>query len=335
MAGTKFLLVLLYLFFKSTRSSLLDRNLDVSHEFELFMKNYNRTYQNDAEELELRKKYFAQNLLNLAIYNVTEKAGGAIYGITSFMDWSQEEKKALLLDPKSMPEKNCTWVYKNSRNSSKNDNVDWRDTGAVSDIRNQGQCGSCWAFAATAAVEIQENFWSGRTGSKRVDYSEQYLIDCTDAGSCKGGWPGKALKRIKQKGFVRESEVPYDAHDDQCPPHLHFEFPVNDIWDVTGNVDHILECVDIVGPVTASFKVCDDFFSYKGGVYNRDCKDKAGGHAVTIIGAGTTSAGVDYWLVRNSWGKAWGEQGYFKIKRGVDLCSFESTANFLPIVNIL
>ncbi|CAJ0570618.1 unnamed protein product, partial [Mesorhabditis spiculigera] len=332
MAGAKFLLVLLYLFFKSSRSSLLDRNLDISHEFELFIKNYNRSYENDAEELKIRKKYFAQNLLNLAISNVTEKEGGAIYGITSFMDWSQEEKKAILLDPKSMPEKNCTWVYQNSGNSMKNSNVDWRNTGAVNDVRNQGQCGSCWAFAVTAAVEVQENYWSDRTGSKRIAYSEQYLIDCTDAGSCKGGRPQKALEQIKKKGFVRQSELPYDAKKEECPLHLHFEFPVNGVYEMTGNVDYILDWVENIGPVTATFRVCEDFFSYTGGLYSRDCRS-GGYHAVTIIGYGT-SGGVDYWLARNSWGKSWGEAGYFKIKRGADLCGFESIENLTVMIKM-
>ncbi|CAJ0935849.1 unnamed protein product, partial [Mesorhabditis belari] len=206
---------------------------------------------------------------------------------------------------------------------------DWRTTGAVNPIRDQGQCGACWSFAAVAAIETTSNYVNGRLNTERRSYSEQWLLDCSTRNGCDGGWPSDAIAYVQSRGLARAEADVYVGRETKCPRNTSgLDKPVSGQVDLTGNPIAIQQYILNNGPVTAGFYVCENFMHYTGGVYSTDCSpddpDYLGGHAVAVIGYGTTSNGVDYWLVRNQWGTGWGQAGYFQILRGSDISSFES-----------
>jgi cathepsin L len=210
------------------------------------------------------------------------------------------------------------------------DSFDYRDQGAVNPIKDQGQCGSCWAFSAIGAQESQ---WFLATGSL-LNLSEQNLVDCvaTDYG-CDGGLPSDAYNWvIKSQGgqFELEKDYPYTATDGKCK------------WDsskgtttikgyhkvISGNETDLLVKIWTAGPVSVGIDASSwDFQLYSGGVYDEpDCSTTELDHGVVAIGWGTDN-GKAYWLVRNSWGTDWGISGYIEMSRNKNnQCGIATTA---------
>lgn len=194
---------------------------------------------------------------------------------------------------------------------------DWRNvngTNYVTGIRNQGNCGSCWAFATTAALESNVLIATGAN----TNLSEQILVSCGNAGSCNGGYPTTASSFIRDTGLAAESYYPYTATDGVCATALSgWQAVASRItsWHYVGNttnpsVDQIKSELVTYGPLVTTFDVYSDFYYYSGGVYQYTSGSYQGGHAVLIVGY--DDAG-QYFLVKNSWGTGWGESGYFRI----------------------
>ena len=200
----------------------------------------------------------------------------------------------------------------------------WQDFGVVTPVKNQGKCGSCWTFSTVGCIEAH---YMLKTGQFR-NLSEQQLVDCAgdfDNHGCEGGLPSHAFEYIMYAGgLTDEASYPYMAVDQKCN--------VNAIDPIVavqgGSVNISTSEVDMQvalfenGPVSVAFQVIDGFKNYAGGVYaNSTCKNGTDNvnHAVLAVGYGT-EAGVDYWLIKNSWGAAWGLAGYFKMQRGVNMC---------------
>jgi len=198
-------------------------------------------------------------------------------------------------------------------------------------IRNQEQCGSCWAFAATEA--LSDRLCIASNGKINVVLSPEDLVSCdtTDMG-CNGGYLDHAWAYMQKSGVVLDSCFPYSAGNGQAAPcpsgqtcpgtgtwtkyHAKSNYAVN-------GVSNIMQEIYNNGPVEAGFSVYQDFMSYTGGVYTHKSGSLLGGHAIKILGWGTEN-NVDYWLVANSWGPSWGLQGFFKIKKGSNECGIES-----------
>jgi C1A family cysteine protease len=183
--------------------------------------------------------------------------------------------------------------------------IDWRTRGAVTPVRNEGQCGSSYAFAAVAAVEGAHRIMTGQL----VALSSQQVIDCSHANGnhgCNGGWPEKALAFIQQHGLSAESEYPYTARDGVCRKAT----PVVRItgWHAVAVSDAALVAAVAKQPVVAVVDASGAFQTYHGGVLTK--MGSQANHCVTIVGYGT-----DYWLVKNSWGTSWGESGYARLAR--------------------
>jgi len=222
--------------------------------------------------------------------------------------------------------------------------VDWRDQGVVSGVKDQGRCGSCWTFSTTGALEAHHAITYG--GWRTSELAEQQMLDCAfdfENNGCNGGLPSHAFEYIHFAGGIsREFSYPYRAESSGDNTRCRFDPSVNKSaigaktihsFNVTeGDEESIKRIVATVGPVSVAFQVVDDFRLYKRGIYSsQNCKQGPDdvNHAVLIVGYGQApETGKPYWIVKNSWGTQWGEEGYFRIERGRNMCGIATCASY-------
>jgi C1A family cysteine protease len=193
--------------------------------------------------------------------------------------------------------------------------LDWRNVEGVnyvSPIKNQGSCGSCWAFAVTAAAESQMMI---ATSGLPIDLAEQILVSCPGGGgTCSGGSPSTASTYIRDVGLPLESCFTYTATNNSCSNAcMNWQDNTYRIigWHSARTaVDDIKNALYAYGPVIATMYVYNDFFSYRSGVYSYMTGSYVGAHAVLAVGYDDT---LQAFIVKNSWGSGWGEAGYFMI----------------------
>lgn len=209
---------------------------------------------------------------------------------------------------------------------------EWPD--CVHAIRNQGKCGSCWAFAASEV--LSDRFCIASQGKVNVVLSPEDLVSCDyfDHG-CNGGNPALSWVFLRYFGIVSDECKPYTSGTgdvEKCPLLSHKcntdgveykKYKAGALPQVLNSVEKIKESLVKDGPVETGFMVYEDFMSYKSGIYSHSSGKLLGGHAVKIVGYGVEN-GVEYWIVANSWGNSWGEEGFFRIKQGE--CNFEGMA---------
>jgi len=191
-------------------------------------------------------------------------------------------------------------------------------------IRNQQQCGSCWAFAASEA--LSDRFCIASNGKTNVVFSPEDMVACDryDMG-CNGGWLDKAWTYLATEGIVTDSCMPYTSGSGSvpsCPKSCtgsdeqfkKFKCAAHSVFVATSPAT-IKQQIIAGGPVETGFMVYQDFMNYKTGIYHHTTGGLLGGHAVKIIGWGVEN-GTNYWICANSWDTTWGEQGFFRIKQG-------------------
>ncbi|XP_075402545.1 dipeptidyl peptidase 1 isoform X1 [Tenrec ecaudatus] len=219
---------------------------------------------------------------------------------------------------------------------------DWRNVRGnnfVSPVRNQASCGSCYSFASMGMLEARIRI--ATNNSQTPIFSPQEVVSCSQyAQGCEGGFPYLIAGKYAQDfGVVEEGCFPYRATDSPCKVKADcFRYYSSDYYYVGGFYGGCNEALmkhELVshGPMAVSFEVYDDFLHYRKGIYQhtglRDPFNpfELTNHAVLLVGYGTDIAsGMDYWIVKNSWGNSWGEDGYFRIRRGTDECGIESIA---------
>jgi C1A family cysteine protease len=182
--------------------------------------------------------------------------------------------------------------------------VDWRSY--MNPVRDQGQCGSCWSFAATAALEGR---YAVKHGGAKVQTSEQQMVDCaTGCHGCQGGWSSVALKYVQSAGGAQSrSSYAYTGRQGTCK--FNSGSVVAKVTAVNGVADGASALAG--GPIAVYVQAQGGFMSYGGGIFNGYCGQYD--HAVTAVGWGQSGA-TSYWIIRNSWGTGWGESGHIRVQ---------------------
>ncbi|WOL18315.1 cysteine protease XCP1 [Canna indica] len=298
--------------------------------FESWMAKHSKSYANFEEKLR-RFQIFKDNLEHIDETN--KKQNNYWLGLNEFADMNQDEFKEKYLglntNLQRRRDSSSGFRYENAANLPKS--VDWRKKGAVTHVKNQGQCGSCWAFSTVAAVEGINQIVTGNLTS----LSEQELIDCSSENSgCNGGVMDYAFSYIASTGGLHtEDDYPYLMEEGTCDQ-KRAELSVVTISgyeDVPVNKEESLLKALAHQPVSVAIEASGrDFQFYNGGVYDGHCGSDLD-HGVTAVGYGS-SKGQDYVIVKNSWGPKWGEKGYIRMKRNTGkpqgLCGINKMASY-------
>ncbi|XP_006663940.1 senescence-specific cysteine protease SAG39-like [Oryza brachyantha] len=287
---------------------------------ERWMAQYGREYK-DAAEKARRLEVFRANVAFIETFNAGGKSTYWL-GVNQFADLTGEEFRATMTNKKGFSANGVRastgFRYENVSADALPASVDWRTKGAVTPVKDQAQCGCCWAFSAVAAMEGIVKLSTG----KLISLSEQELVDCDvhgDDHGCEGGEMDGAFQFIVSNGgLTTESNYPYTAADGRCKAALaaNVAASIRGYEDVPANDEAALMKAVAGQPVSVAVDA-SSFQFYQGGVMAGSCGTSLD-HGVTVVGYGTASDGAKYWLVKNSWGTTWGEAGYVRMEKDVD-----------------
>ncbi|KAJ6825793.1 low-temperature-induced cysteine proteinase [Iris pallida] len=300
---------------------LLSSSSSSSHPdlFESWLARHDKRYSSEAEKLS-RRRAFEDNLAFVTAHN-SGGAGSGSYtlGLNAFADLTVAEFRSLRLGLSpaligSRRGENGT-LFRGSDAVSVPDKLDWREKGAVTHVKDQASCGACWAFSSTGAIEGINQI---KTGSL-VSLSEQELIDCdrTYNSGCNGGLMDYAYKWIIQNhGIDSEDDYPYKARESNCLKNKlqNRAVTIDGYTDVLQNNEDAL--LQAVATQPVSVGICGSeraFQLYSKGIFTGPCSTSLD-HAVLIVGYGSQN-GIDYWILKNSWGTGWGMDGYMHMQR--------------------
>ncbi|CAG9319525.1 unnamed protein product [Blepharisma stoltei] len=298
-------------------------------EFNHFLARHNKLYST-AEEYARRFKVFRDNSAFIRIHN--SQAGSWVLKANQFADVSFAEFKSLYLGTKAQA--HYTKRVAEENNVVIPDAIDWREAGAVTKVKNQGICGGCWAFSTTGAVEGAW-FLANHT---LVSLSEQELIDCSRSygnEGCNGGLMDYGFEFVIQNGLTTEKHYKYTGRDGICNQTkvANVSATISGYVDVTPNNSTALLAALTHGPVSVGVQADQAAWQfYGGGVIDKSCGTNLD-HGVLVVGFNRTTVPA-YYIVKNSWGPSWGEDGYIRIaiKEGKGLCGIQMMPSY-PIVN--
>ena len=297
--------------------------------FTSFLSTYNKTYT--PTEFSQRFEIFSDNYAFIENHN--KQNNTFTLGINKFADLTASEYSSYLTLNAYGQTTTCGNFHSHSLTVPTS--IDWRQKGVVTDIKDQGSCGSCWAFGTAAAVE---SAWA-IAGNPLISLSEQQLMDCSSSygnKGCSGGLIDATLGFIVDNGICSLSDYPYQMQDENTCKRCSVVAKISSCEDISsGNQLELKEAVSrqpVVVAVEANRRV---FQFYTSGVLDSTLCGTLLDHAVVVVGYGEEN-GVKYWLVRNSWGTSWGDNGYLKILRSestndVGICGIASVPT-IPVV---
>ncbi|MEW5302247.1 MAG: hypothetical protein WDW36_005049 [Sanguina aurantia] len=307
--------------------------------FKLWAEQHGKTFSDNQDE-ETRFSIWRQAVDFITAHNAAGTSTAQL-GLTAYADLTWEEfsssrlgfdgaahaskrkSKSLAADAAEKPFRYADVVAPAA--------VDWVKQGAVTEVKNQGQCGSCWAFSTTGAIEGANAIHTGQL----VSLSEQELVDCDtskDAG-CGGGLMDYAFEYVIANGGI-DTELDYSYWSGSLGVGLlcnkkkeadRTVVTIDSYEDVPTSEADLKKAVS-KQPIAVGICAGPSLMYYTGGVLDSGCTEL--NHGVLAVGYGTDESGVPYWLVKNSWGGAWGEEGYFRLKYGEGLCGIETAASF-------
>ena len=318
----KFLIVFVF--------ALVASNVDVDtimfQQFQKFIKKYHKRYASINEYL-ARFEVFKRNVMAAFTENASYQTG-----ITKFSDLTQQEfaKTYLNLNYDAMAVANFNPYVVQVKNAAP-DAWDWREKGYVSPVKDQGSCGSCWAFSTVGNLEGLYY----KEKQTMVTLSEQMLVDCdTYDSGCNGGLMENTFTWLKENGgIMTDTDYPYKGRKGTCQSDetKYVDMQItgytklgsgSSTWDPVDE-DEIKEFLYETGPLAVALNA-NPLQTYSSGILDNtssQCPTSGMNHAVTMVGYGhDDSQDKDYWIVKNSWGKNWGEDGYFRIRRGTGCC---------------
>jgi len=296
--------------------------------FQEFLKKENKRYTT-IEEYMARFNIFKANYMRLEAMTLSPDSKAKTYsvGINKFFDMTPQEfrRTYLNLDIKVVDKIKARSQGLTFSENSAPASHDWRDHGAVGPVKDQGSCGSCWAFSTVGNLEGLNYL----KNNKFVQYSEQQLVDCDKIDSgCNGGLMENAYTYLQKAGGIETSaDYRYTGRGQSCK----FD-KTKAALQVSGFVfaksedeEEIKEFLFTTGPLAIALNA-DPLQFYNGGVIDADaseCDPQGLNHGVTLVGYGSEN-GQDYWIVKNSWGTGWGENGYFRMARGRGTCGINT-----------
>lgn len=325
-------------------------------EWNEFKAKYNKSYADQTED-NYRFKVFLETKHKVAKHNQLHANGQRSYtiGLNKYADMTHKEfvrtmngykphLKRSNLDnsledvPAKHREEQQAWFTNKYDDIELPRSMDWRQRGYVTPVKDQGHCGSCWAFSSTGALEGQHYRKTGNL----ISLSEQNLVDCSGKYGnmgCNGGLMANAFRYIRDNhGVDTENSYPYEAHDDKCrfrnktvgaDDKGYIELP-------SGDEKKLTRAIATRGPVSIAIDASQESFRlYDGGVYDEPAcgnQEENLDHGVLVIGYGTDAIHGDYFLVKNSWSESWGESGYIKMARNKDNQCGIATSAVYPVV---
>ena len=282
-------------------------------EFNTFQERFEKRY-NSMEEMETRFAIFRKNIINIISHN-SDANQNFTMGVNQFSDLTPDEFRMMYVSGLKAEVGSYGCKTFSSGASGAPSTIDWRTKGAVTSVKDQGQCGSCWSFSSTGAVE---GAWAISKG-QLTDFSEQELVDCATGISygshgCNGGQMEGAFKFVIENGQCTLSSYPYTAKDGTCQK-CSAVAHMSSCSDVKPNDQLSLKAAVAQQPVAVAIEADTRYFqSYSGGILDSASCGTSLDHGVLAVGYGEEN-GQKYWLVKNSWGTTWGDKGYVKIAR--------------------
>lgn len=353
LVGSVLLAVVLLGLCSSTASAVVTYRDVLNEEWQEYKAKFNKIYA-DKHEDNYRFKLFLDSKHKIARHNQRHANGLHSYtlGLNKYADMSHREfvrtmngyrphlkrTQDFQSEQEEVRRERREFHETNPKDIELPRSVDWRQHGYVTPVKDQGHCGSCWAFSSTGALEGQH---FRKTGDL-ISLSEQNLVDCSKKYGnmgCDGGLMENAFKYIRDNhGVDTENSYPYEAHDDKCRfKNRTVGADDKGFIDIpSGDEKKLTQAIAIKGPVSVAIDASQESFRlYDGGVYDEPAcgnQEENLDHGVLVVGYGTDPVHGDYYLVKNSWSETWGTSGYIKMARNKDNQCGIATSAVYPVV---
>ena len=298
---------------------------------------------NDIENItNFKMSALTTNLYKILQHNTAETAAAYTMGINKFVYYSVEDIFKLYMVYAEPPD---TPLGDGAQTVSSvdplypiyiPDSLDYREYGVVSPPKDQGDCGSCWAFAIAGSMESMNALETGVL----TELSPQHLMDCsTSDNSCSGGLYASAMRFFDGDSWLyTNAEYPYVGRVQKCVSRTHpVAFKYAGVrYPTSGDDASILKYLIRYGPIPVSIRITDNFLFYSSGVFDDEkCNIGPANHALLLIGYGVEAKNnLEYWILKNSWGESWGEKGYLRLRRFRNFCGIASNS-IVPIINFI